>query len=318
MKPITGVVILLLLTQFGYSQKNWTLSECIDFALKNNLELRDYHYSKESRKESLRQSYRVFLPKIGGAIDMNTQYGRSIDPSNNSYVNNSFFSNNYRLEAEVDLFQGLKRLKTIEASKLLVESSMNDELHYKHMLAFDMMSAFLDVLYFEELLEIQKEQLSIARENYDLIDRKIKLGLKAGADLFEAQSTLLSDSLAYTQSVNSLKEAQLNLRHRMNLPGNESITLDSASVNKFMLSSSDLSNASLQTIHNKAVSFVPDIKSSELQVSAARKNIEIARSELYPTVTMFGGYGTGYFETFVDGEGKIVPFNDQIDNNASR
>lgn len=318
MKPIIGVVILLLCTQFGHSQKSWTLSECIDYAFKNNLELRDFYYSRKSRKESLKQSYRDFLPRIRGSIDMNTQFGRSIDPSNNSYVNNNFFSNDYRVESSADIFQGMKRVRTIEYSKLLLESSLNDELHFKHMLAFDLMSAYLDVLYFAELLEIQKEQLAISRENYDLIDRKIGVGLMAGSDLFEAQSTLLSDSLSYTQSVNSLKEAQLELLHKMNLPSNEFIQLDSASVNDFMLSNYDLSSASLNAIHKKAVSFVPDIKSTELQVAAAQKNIEITRSDLYPTVSLFGGYGTGYYETLVDGEGKTVPFNTQIDNNAKQ
>ena len=318
MRPVIGMVILLLFTQFGYSQKKWTLSECIDYSLQNNLELKDFYYSEASNKENLKQSYRDFLPQINGVLDGSKAFGRSVNPADNSFVNNNFFSSNYRIEASVDLFQGLKRLKTIESGKLLLEASMNDGMHYKYMLAFDLMSAYLDVLYFEELIVIQQEQLSIAQDNYDLIEKKIELGLMAGADLFEAQSTLLADSLSYIQSVNSSQEAQLNLLNKMNLPANEFIKLDPTSIDEFIFSNKDLSNLSLTTIHNKALSFIPDIKSSELQVLAARKNIEIARSDLYPSATVFGGYSTGFYETFVNGEGKTVPFFNQLDGNSKQ
>lgn len=318
MKPLLSTFILLLLINFSHAQKSWSLHDCIDYALRNNLELLNYQYQIKSSQENLKQSFREFLPKINGYADLSVQYGRSIDPSNNDYVNTDFFSNNYRVEAEVDLFQGLKRFRTIKSSKLLFEASKHDEMHQRYMLAFDVMSAYLDVLYFDELLEISQEQLSISQANCDLINKNIELGIKAGSDLFEAKSTLLSDSLLFTQSVNSLQEAQLNLQQKMNLPTEQFIMLDSASVDQFMLLDYDLLSLTLDTIYQKALGFIPDIKSSELKVYAAGKQVDIARSELYPTVTMFGGYGTGYFETFLDSEGNTISFRDQISDNAKQ
>lgn len=318
MKSKVCFILVVLFVQLGFGQNSWTLDDCIRYALDKNLELRDFQYDRSAIEEDLKQSYRSFLPSVNGVSDFSIQYGRSINPTDNSYTNTNFFSNNYRIEASVDLFQGFKRLRTVEVSRFMLQASRNAELHQKYMLAFDVMSAYLDVLYFKELQLINEEQLKISSDNYRLVQKNVDLGLKAGADLFEAQSTLLSDSLALVQSMNSIREAQLKLRQVMNLPDDKNIALDAASVDKFLFTNIDLLNTSLDSVYENAVSFIPDIKFSEFQVAAAEKKVDVLKSELLPSASLFGGYGTGYYETFVDSEGKVLPFREQIDNNSKQ
>lgn len=318
MKSIICTVVLLLSMQSIFAQKEWSLHDCIEFALENNLKLTDFKFISDSREESLKQSFRSLLPEISAYSDLSVQFGRSIDPSSNTYINTDFFSNNYRIEGTVDIFQGLKKIKSIQAAKLLFAASQNDVLHQKYMLAFEIMSAFFDVLYFDELLAINQAQLKISKDNLNLVNRNLELGILAGADVLEAKSTLLADSLLVTQSINSLTDAQFNLAQKMNLDSEELITLDKVSVEQFMAAEPNLSRNSLDSVYNIAKSFIPDIKSSELRVYAAEKDVQVARSDLYPTVSLFGGYGTGYFETIVDPEGETIPFNNQIKDNAKQ
>ena len=87
------------------------------------------------------------------------------------------------------------------------------------------MQAFYDIQFFEGLVAISKEQLAVSQSNYDLVKKQIELGLKAGADLYEAESLLLTDKLNLTQSENQLIAAKLNLIQEMNLENATDITI---------------------------------------------------------------------------------------------
>ncbi|HMB64035.1 MAG TPA: TolC family protein, partial [Eudoraea sp.] len=178
--------LLLLISVSSRSQETWSLEDCIGHALEHNLQLNDFEYTELSGKESYRQSIRDLLPNINAFSNYNIRFGRSVDPNDNSIVNSDFFSNNYTLESTVDLFRGFQKLNTIKASKFLYKAAKEEAIQQKYLLAFRVMSAFYDIQFYEGLLAITREQEAVSRKNYDLVKRQIELGLKAGADLYEA------------------------------------------------------------------------------------------------------------------------------------
>ncbi len=300
-----------------FSQETWSLEDCVAYAVEHNLELNNFKYNADANKETHRQSIRNLLPGIIGSSEYNIRYGRSIDPNNNDIVNTDFFSNNYTLNSAVDLFQGFQKINTIKASKLLYKASQQDVLHQKYLLAFRVMSAFYDIRFYEGLLAISEEQYEISQTNYNLVKRKIDLGLLAGSDLYEAESVLLADKLAVTQNENSLETAQLKLIQEMNLKGTSSISLNNT-LDEIEATEKDILTIDQDSIYNKAKGFIPLIKSEEMKTKAAKKAVAVARGNLYPSLSLFAGYGTGYYETFVNEAGNIIPFNTQIKDNASR
>ena len=98
--------LLLFASTVVSAQQVWTLDECVAYAIKNNLQINDFELNTDSNKESYRQSVRNLLPIINGFADYSINFGRSINPENNSFVNTEFFSNNYSLQSSFDLFQG--------------------------------------------------------------------------------------------------------------------------------------------------------------------------------------------------------------------
>ena len=87
--------IILLGSTAMFAQKVWTLDECVSYAIENNLQLNDFELNMASNKETYRQSVRNILPIINGFADYSINFGRSINPEDNSFVNTEFFSNNY-------------------------------------------------------------------------------------------------------------------------------------------------------------------------------------------------------------------------------
>ncbi|WP_339905287.1 TolC family protein [uncultured Cyclobacterium sp.] len=310
---------LLLLSFFTlkvHAQEAWSLEECVAYALIHNLEVKDFEYVSQAENENYRQSIRNLLPQIDAYTGYNVNYGRSTDPFTNDVVTNEFFSNSYSLNSSIDLFQGFLKLNAIKTSRFIYESSLQETLQQKYLLAFRVMRAFYDVRFFEELVAVGKEQVMASQANYDLVKRQIELGLKAGADLYESESLLLSDKLGLTQSENKLAIAKLELMAAMNLEERENFSIES----KKKEDSFEMVFQSIHTdsIYQQAESFLPMLKAQEYRVSAAKKQVDVSRAYLYPSISLFANIGTGYFQTTRDTLGNTIEFRNQIRDNTYR
>ncbi len=316
MNTITKIVLLffIVLSVRLTAQDKWSLDDCVAYALAHNLQLNDFKYTTQSNRETYRQSVRDLLPSVNGFSNYNIRFGRSIDPNDNSIVTTDFFSNNYSLEGSIDLFQGFQKINAIQASKFLHKATQQETLQQKYLLAFRVMSAYYDIQFFEGLVAISEEQLEVSESNYNLVEKQIELGLKAGADLYEAESILLGDKLNLTQSKNRLLTAKLTLMQEMNLTDVDDISI-------LPQLSEDFDAFTIQTISSDSIftgakGFIPIIKAQELRARAARKQIAVARGNLYPSLSLFGGYGTGFFETTRDSLGVTIPFRNQFRDNT--
>ena len=309
------ITTLLLFASFiVLSQEEvWTLEECVDYAIEHNLQVKNTSYGNESSRESYRQSIRDLLPSVNGSTDYTIRYGRSTDPQTNDYVNTEFFSNSYSLNASLDLFRGFQKLNSIRASKFILKATQEDILQEKFLLAFRVMSAFYDIKFYEGLVANTMEQLEISQANYDLVEKQVELGLMAGADLYEAESNLLGDKFLLTQNRNQLINAKLVLLQEMNLMGATDIkiqeSLEETSLNQ---------DVTLDSLYRSARGFVPLVKAQEYRVSAAKKQMQAVRGDLFPSLSLFAGYGTSYFETNVDENGNVIPFKTQFNDNQSK
>ena len=312
------IATLLICSIWGsiISQETWTLDECVTFALEHNLQLNDFEYSNQANRETYRQSVRNLMPSVNASSSYLISYGRAEDPNTGTFVTQDFYSNNYSLESSIDLFQGFQKINSIKASKLLYKATQEEVLQQKYLLAFRVMQAFYDIQFFEGLVEISKEQLTVSQSNYKLVKKQVDLGLKAGADLYEAESLLLTDKLNVTQSNNQLAAAKLALIQEMNLENTSEIVIQKE-LPKVV---SNFENEEIQSdsIFSEAKEFLPMIKAQELRAKAAKKQVAVSRGRLYPSLSFFAGIGTGYFETTRDTLGQTLPFREQFRDNTSQ
>lgn len=298
------------------AQTSWTLEECIDHALEHNLLLKDFQYTNDANKEDYKQSIRNLLPVLNAGSNYQVNSGRAEDPNTGTFVVQDFFSNNYSIQSNIDLFQGFQKLNSIKASKFLYQAAKEERTQQRYLLAFRVMQAFNNIRFFEGLVAIATEQVNVSKTNFKLVEKQIELGLMAGADMYEAKSSLLSDELNLTQSTNQLAAAKLALIQEMNLENTSDIEI----VADLKISDGDTVSSEMEsdTIYAKAREFLPLIKAQELRAQAAKKQVGVARGRLYPSLSLFAGMGTGYFETFRDSLGNTLPFREQFRDNFSR
>jgi len=316
---ITFIIIMTLILPI-YGQEYWSLNDCVNYAMEHNLQLNDFKYDELSSHEDTKQSYRDLLPKVRAVSEYNIRYGRSVNPNDNGFINTDFFSNSYSLEGSFDLFQGFQKVNRIKATRLIYQATKEEVKQQKYLLAFRVMQAFYDIKFFEGALKIAKEQLGISQANYDLVSKQIELDIKAGADLYEAESLLLTDKLNFKRVKNQLAEAKLILIQEMNLEGQTDIRLeDNLTDYKSAIEENQLTLAT-DSIYLMSQQFLPIIKARKLRVEAAKRQLAIERGQFYPSLSLFGGIGTGYYETIIDNSSgetnSPVLFRKQFKNNG--
>ncbi len=314
LKFLIQFVFCFLLSTTVFAQEKWTLEQCVAYALEHNLQLKNMEYGRDADKESYRQSIRDLLPSLSASSDYTINYGRSEDPNTNDIITSDFFSNRYALNASMDIFKGFQKLNNIKATKFLYQAALADVDQQKYLLTFKVMQVFFDIKFYEGLVKNAEEQVKISQTNFNLVSKQIELGLKAGADAYEAEAALLTDQLLVTQNKNLLQAAKLSLIQEMNLENTDDIVL----VDTLDLAIENQHEVNADSVYAIAKDFVPVLKAEQLRAKAAKKSLAVARGKLYPSISIYSGYNTGYFETNVDGQGMLIPFKNQFNDNASR
>jgi outer membrane protein len=295
------------------AQNTWNLPRCISFSIENNIGLKQMEVQKKLAIEDLSQSKRNLLPGISASSRAGVSFGRSVDPNTNDIVNNEFFNNTYDIGASMTIFNGFKLLNQIEYQKFRKRASELNRLNAIDDLAFGVMNSYFDVLYYQGMLKIARNQVETSGINLKKIEKQVELGLKSKPDLFEMQANYESEELRRIQVENNLKTAMLQLKQRMNLTETAELVLDEeqspmeATVNQ-----------NTENLFSSYTQWSPYYQSFEAQLKASRKSLAISRSQLYPSVNAYGSMGTGFFETTKDETGKTIGFGTQLDNNRSQ
>jgi outer membrane protein len=316
MRSIRIVLVLFfyLVIRNAEAQKaeNWTLSQCISYAVANNLDIKSNQIENSINKENLNQSKRDLLPYVSMSSSGYNYFGKSLDYDSYEYVDTKQTYLDFDLYGGIDLFKGFTKQNTISYKKITYLAGLKDEEQQKYDLAFTVMQAYYNAVYYHGLIDIVKEQKDLSELNLKQTRKQVDLGLKAKADLLEMESRLAKEELTLIQTENSYKTALLDLKQAMNFISNEELIIDFSEQEPDVLA---IETTTPVDIYNSALNFYPTIKSKELQKDAAKKNVTINKGNLWPRLTMSGGYSTYY--SHLKGNDSET-FHNQFKNNASQ
>lgn len=308
MKRIFFALFFLLITGATIFAQDMNLDQCIRYALENNLAYANKSIEAGIAGEQYRQSKRDFLPSLNAGSSANKRYGRSIDPTTNTFVNQDFFSMNFYLDSQLDLFQGFSRLNTVKFQKLKYLISRENIKQQEMEIAFAVMNKYYDVLYFSNLQNIVQEQVELTTLNLQKTEKLIEVGLKAESDLLEmkAQEATELHNLVLAQNQHDL--ALLELRNLMNYPLDKELRINTEEI---PVSTDTLFSPSV--IYVKALKHMPGVQRANLDVEASQKQLDIARGELSPRLSL----GASIYTNYADSRKEHLNPNDP-DNNAMR
>ena len=320
MKNITRILIMFMLLSAGgplMAQETWSLQQCIDYALENNIQVKQQQLSVNYQENLLNQSKFDRLPNFNGQIGNNYNFGRSLT-FQNTYENTNSISISGGLGTEVTLWNGFTLQNAIKQRELDLKASIQDMQKGKDDLMLTIAALYLEILFAEELSLIDENQMEVTRQQINRTSKLVEAGSLARGSLLEIEAQLAREELQLVNSQNRTQLAYLNLYQLLELPMSKSFRIERPVLPD--LHSSTMNFNSLEIFRN-AVQTRPEILASQLRVESAHRLLDQAKGARLPRLSFGANYYNNYNDNYTEAVEnnplgrRVIPVSKQLTNN---
>lgn len=318
MKNILWIIALFMIPitrEASAQSKQWTLADCINYAVTNNIGLQRQTLVRESAEATYLKSKMDLLPSLNFGSNGNLGFGRSINPVDNSIIFQQTLSNDYGLYSNLQIFNGLAGLNSLAANKFMVKAGIESEKIVRNTLVIDILGQYYLVLYDRGLENASKMQLSLSENQLFRITKMVETGKEALSKQYELESRVSADNLDYTIAQNRTNQAITTLKQMLQLePGSQFDLLVPELANMIIPDGTYRTDS----IYAMASEVLPRLKEIEFELKASKKQLAAARGLLSPSISGGGSAYTGYYEV-MNQAGFVQPdFKTQLKSNMSQ
>ena len=309
---ITATVALLLMPASVLAQQQWSLRQCIDYAVEHNIQVKQREVSRMQRELDVNTAKNSRLPDLSASASESFSFGRGLT-AQNTYSNTNTSSTSFNLSSSVPLFTGYRIPRTLEMQKLNLEAATADLEKAKNDIRMQVAQAYVQILYNLELCEVANRQIEIDSMHVHRLTEMMKNGKASGTEVAQQEASLAQSRLTATQADNDYRLSLLSLTQLLELPSPEGFTI-SREVNQELWNEVH-TLPSPDVIYQEALIIKPEIQAEQSRLASSAKNIDIAKSAKLPSLSLSGGLGTNYYKTSgLPGD----KFFKQLNNNFSQ
>lgn len=287
------LAVLLAIAQNTQAQKNWSLEECIDYALDNNINIKRQKVGADQAANNHQQARRNLLPSASANVSHSYNFGKTLNRDIYEYVNQEFQYGDASASTSVTVFDGLRKINTIKKRKyeMLAQLERIDEARYD--VTMNVVTYYLTVLSAMEQKDIREEQLAVTMEQIEQVEQQIQVGKKARGELLEIKAQAASERADLTAAKNELDMAYVDLAQVMNLDTAGQFTIEMPE-NLEITGKQNIKPT--DTVYSRALSDFPSIQRAQYELESARKNLKVTKGTYMPELS-FGAGISSYFSS---------------------
>ena len=289
------------------AQQIWSLEDCIDYALKNNISLKQSELSIELNKNEYFQSKMELLPSVNISNSFNNNRGRYINPFTNEFDEEVSSSLNLSYNSNFSLFNGFKNINQIKKAANESLKSIYDLESAQNDLISSIALSYLQILFNEELYQTSQSQLDLTKNQENRIKTLVEAGSMAQGELLNIQSQLALEEQQLIQAENQLNLSKLQLAQLLELDQYENLNVLKLDIKVPIFKIQN----NINTDYAIALNTQSSIKSSELQINSAIYDLKIAKANYLPNLSIGYRISTLYLDNVDD----MFTFNEQLENN---
>ena len=275
-------------------KEDWTLQQCIDYAIENNISVKQFQISSNNQELRLNTTRNSRLPNVGINLSENASFGRG-PGRDGTTVDHTQLSTSLGASASVTVFEGMRIKHDIAGQKFSLQASLKD-------------------------LERAREDVSLnvtelSRQQVERSELLVKNGRNPESDLYESKALLANDEMNLTQSRNTLLLSLLDLSQALNLENKDGFDIRMPDLGNITIASMSRMETP-GTVYDYAVGNRPRILAEQLRLKSSEKALLSAKSAFYPSISLGAGYSNGYYFSIYEGARNAAFFN-QLKNNGS-
>jgi len=296
-KKIVSLVVVAFVACTASAQKQWTLKECIDYALTNNISLRKNVITKQSAEEDVLQSQAALLPSLSASTSQNVGYqpwpnSGQATVSNGLVQNetkNGYYNGSYGVNANWTVWNGNKNHNTVKLNKLTEQQAELDSAQTANSLIEQIAQLYVQILYSKEAIEVNKSSLETAKKNEERGKTMVKVGSMSKADLAQLTSQVAQAQYNIVEAESNVRNYQRQLKQLLQITDDEELDVVSPESTD---AQADAEIPALQSVYESALAYRPEIQNAKLGIQSSEINESIAKAGKLPTVGVSASAGS--------------------------
>lgn len=281
-------ISLLSLGVLGFSQKKWTIQECVDYAIKNNLQIQAQAYNKDVQTKNLEMAKKEYLPSVSGTISNNMNFGQTLVGTTS--IRNDSYYNGANVGANILVYNNGRLEKTIRKTGFDVEASLKDIETIKNNIALQIAQQYLNVMLNREIKKISESAMENAQKLYDRAKITTEVGTTAQTVLAEATASLAREKQNVQTAQINVDRALFAMAQILQLQDYKTFDVVDIPVPDELTAQTE----SVEEVLNIAYESQPIVKAAESRIKSAEAQTEVVKTNFYPTISATAGIGSFY------------------------
>lgn len=295
MTCLAGLLLLSLSTECA--AKQWSLRDCIDYALANNIKLQKAKIQEYSALEDVKQSQSALLPSLNLSTSQNVNYtpwpqqGRATvsDGYVQSSVDKVYYNGSYSLSGNWTVWNGNKNRNNVKLNKLAVEQARLDSATTANSVLEQIAQLYVQILYSNEAISVTKESLKTSQTNEQRGKTMVEVGKMSRADLAQLTAQRAQDEYAIVEAESNLRNYKRQLKELLQITSDEEFDVAVPSTTDDMALEAV---PALNDVYAASLEQRPEIKNAKLGIESSDLGIKVAKAGRMPTVSLNAGVTT--------------------------
>jgi Outer membrane protein len=297
MKRSIVMMLVLVSTLSAFSQKKWSLRDCIDYAMQNNITLQQARLQKRSATEDRKQSQAALLPSLSASTNQSVGYRPWLSSGMttvtngtvNTKVNKTYYNGTYGVNASWTVWNGNQNRNQVKLNKVSEEKADLSIAENANSIQEKIAQLYVQILYMNEAIRVNKESLETSKKNEERGKQILEVGKMSKADLAQLSAQRSADEYNIVEAESNLANYKLQLKQLLEITSDEPFDIEIPTTTDEQALAAI---PSLGSVYEKALTIRPEIQNSKLDLQSSDLQMKIAKAGHLPTLSMTGGLGT--------------------------
>ena len=289
---------LMVIGPVGLSaQKKWTLQDCIDYAMENNITLQKSKLQKQSATEDLKGAKAALLPTLSASTNQSLGYQPWKDAgiatvtngTVNTKIDKTSYNGSYSLSGQWTIWNGNRNINTIKLDKLAEEEAELSSQETANSIQERIAQLYSQILYLAENVTVNEQMLETSKRNEERGQEMVAVGKMSKADLAQLSAQRANDEYNIVEAKSQLMNYKLQLKQLLEITDEEQFDVAIPEINDERILAEI---PSLQSVYEQALLNRPEIERLQLSIKSSEVSVSLAKAGWMPSVNLTGGVTT--------------------------
>ena len=297
MRKVLLIGVAMLGTVQMSAQKQWTLQDCIDYAMENNITLKKSQLQKQSATEDLKGAKAALLPTVSASTNQSLGYQPWKDTGMayvtngtvNTKVDKTSYNGSYSLSGQWTVWNGGRNTNTIKLDRLAEQEAELSSRETANSIQERIAQIFSQILYLDESVKVNEQMLETSKKNEERGQEMLNVGKMSKADLAQLSAQRANDEYSIVEAKTQLMNYKLQMKQLLEITDETEFEVAVPEIGDEMILAAI---PALQTVYEEALLSRPEIERSQLAVKGSEVSVSIAKAGWMPNVSVTGGVST--------------------------